>query len=126
RRIRNSQAFDVDVGNWQQAGIDLAADTHFTACKPRSFLLDGAAIAIPIDGGGDDEQRRERRDDQDAEDNQSPPHDRLIVSLCATAPAKSCLSTRSLASGVALLTHLMANRCNSIRRNVAVVQASHM
>ena len=62
------------------AYVDAATNADFAAREPRRFLLDSAAIAIPIDRGRDDEQCREHRDDQHAEDEQYPPHDRIVFS----------------------------------------------
>ena len=80
--VGNAQATDMDVRHRQQTDVDFAADAHFTPRETRGFFFDGAPIAIPIDQDGGDKQCRKRRNDEDAENDQTAPHDRLMISLC--------------------------------------------
>ena len=74
RRIGNSHLAQAEVGGRQQVELDVAVDLHVSADDVLGFLLENAAIAVPVDEMGDRKQRPDDRYDEDGNGNEQVVH----------------------------------------------------
>ena len=72
--IGNPHLLETEVGRGQQLEVHSTADAHVAAEKARGFLLEDAAIGVPVDDLWNSEQRRDHHNDERREPDQKIVH----------------------------------------------------